>query len=994
MPPAWLCCPHCRTGFQGAANAPPDRCPACGRPLGAPAADAVGWYYAHNKQRVGPVAFAQLRQLAAAGQLQPNDMVRRQDTPTWVPAVSVDGLFAPAKATVGAGGPAAGSLPPVSASPSQGTAGRGTTPEAQATASYVPHGTSAAPAPAPKLPASVADYEVLGELGRGGMGVVYKARHRKLNRIVALKMILSGEHAGAAELARFLTEARAVAQLQHPNVVQIYEIGEQDGRPFFALEFVDGDSLARKLGGTPLPPREAARLVETLAQAMQAAHERGIVHRDLKPANILLASGGRQPPGSSPSGGLRPPLADCTPKIADFGLARQMEDEGGQTRPGAIMGTPSYMAPEQASGQKAGPAADVYALGAILYECLTGRPPFRAATVLETLELVRSQDPVPPSSLQPRTPRDLETICLKCLEKDPGRRYASAKEMAEDVGRFLADRPILARPPGLPERAVKFARRNKLLVGFMASLLLGSVLLSGVGLRAWQNANRAQVNAEKAEENAYKALMRSADIALQRGQFSEAVAIYDDALGKKFAEPDKLRLQKARALFALNRPLKDVEDEIRPLIGRQDLGELEGPLLLLRGEMALGIDNARGKKLLEEALARHLEPDEKAYAQALSAETAARAVPLLEETLKHNAYHHGAHVMLGLVLSVLGRNDEVDRRMRAAVTLFPDDPNILILLSLSEARRGNQKEANRLIDRAGEQLPPDWVKTVRSLARVFHRVRNWTGMPDDAWSKESAAIMEELRPVLARVVQTPGQVADDRDLVARARMMHWPPFMERLIRGMADAWVGIMLTGKLDAAALDKARQTADEHPEGLTYFLLANLYFSRSDMARAEHYFVRAAETPAIAPIGRQAAFGAIMTEAGLAWGKKWDADAGPLPENQRPEMARKALLNLRRYPQFGRPTALEASYFYKVALNAGEPDLARQYLTEWYRESADVAALRKRVEVEWKLGCYFAALEVLKDWEQRAPDDPKLKEYRAETVKRLREAAGRLGR
>ena len=253
-------------------------------------------------------------------------------------------------------------------------------------------------------PPSVPGYEILGELGRGGMGVVYKARQLGFNRVVALKMILSGAHAGTEERERFRTEAEAVARLQHPNIVQVHEVGEHEGRPFFSMEFCRGGGLNRKLAGTPLPPAEAARLVETLAQAVQAAHQQNVVHRDLKPANVLLAE-------------------DGTPKITDFGLARKL-DEAGQTRTGEVMGTPSYMAPEQAGGRskEIGPAADVYALGAILYECLTGRPPFRSPTDVDTVMQVLSDDPVPPRRLQSKTPRDLETICLKCLEKQPARR--------------------------------------------------------------------------------------------------------------------------------------------------------------------------------------------------------------------------------------------------------------------------------------------------------------------------------------------------------------------------------------------------------------------------------------------------------------------------------------------------------------------------------------------------------------------------------------------
>ncbi|HKI37121.1 MAG TPA: serine/threonine-protein kinase, partial [Gemmataceae bacterium] len=339
---------------------------------------------------------------------------------------------------------------------------------------------------------SFGDYELLEKIAQGGMGVVYRARHRKLNRLVALKMILAGSHAGAMDLARFQTEAEAIARLQHPNIVQVYEVGEHDGKPFFSLEFCGGGSLAQKLNGTPLPAREAAALVETLARAMHAAHEQHVIHRDLKPANVLLSN-------------------DGTPKITDFGLAKKL-DEAGQTQSGAIMGTPSYMAPEQAGGRsgQVGPLADVYALGAVLYECLTGRPPFRAATALDTVMQVVSEDPVPPAHLNAKVPRDLETICLTCLHKDPSRRYASAAGLADDLRRFRAGEPIAARPASTVERLGKWTRRRPAAAALLAVSVLAAMLLGTLAVYFLDRLARERNDAITARSDAEKAVLEEA----------------------------------------------------------------------------------------------------------------------------------------------------------------------------------------------------------------------------------------------------------------------------------------------------------------------------------------------------------------------------------------------------------------------------------------------------------------------------------------------------
>jgi hypothetical protein len=357
------------------------------------------------------------------------------------------------------------------------------------------------PSPLPVAPVGTVEvpgYTIQGVLGRGGMGVVYKAQQTALRRTVALKMILHGDHADEDRLRRFQSEAEAIAQMAHPNIVQIYEVGQHGGAPYFSLEFCSGGSLEKQLDGTPWEPKRAAALVQVLAQAVDGAHRAGLVHRDLKPGNVLLT-------------------ADRTPKITDFGLVKRLDAQG-QTQSGALVGTPSYMAPEQAGSEakRVGPAADVYALGAILYELLTGHPPFRAATIIETVYQVLHQEPVSVRRLQPKTPKDIETICHKCLEKEPNKRYASAQALAEDLLRYLAGEPVQARPAGPVERAVKWARRRPAVAGLLGGIFLVVVLGSGIstyfGLMAVdqaRQANGARQTAEQALEKVEVALVDS-----------------------------------------------------------------------------------------------------------------------------------------------------------------------------------------------------------------------------------------------------------------------------------------------------------------------------------------------------------------------------------------------------------------------------------------------------------------------------------------------------
>ncbi len=417
-----------------------------------------------------------------------------------------------------------------------------------------------------RLPRRFGEYELLEELGRGGMGVVYRARHLPSGRTVALKMILSGALASPLAVERFKAEARSAARLDHPHIVPIYEIGEVAGQRYFTMQLLTGGTLQQRLQAGPLSPHPAAGLVRGLAEAAQHAHAHGVIHRDIKPANVLIpepepvASG---PPRAVEGGGGPEPAGRAAPappppaevpgvKLTDFGLARLAEG-GGPTVTGDHLGTPSYMAPEQAAGKarEVGPASDVYGLGAVLYCLLTGRPPFQAATALETLRLVREQDPVAPRRLNPGVPHDLETVCLQCLEKEPARRYGSAAELAEELARFERGEPVRARPVGRLERAWRWGRRNPELAGLSGLVL--ALLVTGT-LVSWLfylgAARQARAAREKAEDEA--AARREAD--RQRGEAQKQGARAEEQ--RRVAEfvAYAFRLREAQAELQRGRP--------------------------------------------------------------------------------------------------------------------------------------------------------------------------------------------------------------------------------------------------------------------------------------------------------------------------------------------------------------------------------------------------------------------------------------------------------
>jgi tetratricopeptide (TPR) repeat protein/tRNA A-37 threonylcarbamoyl transferase component Bud32 len=576
----------------------------------------------------------------------------------------------------------------------------------------------------PEIP----DYEILQELGRGGMGVVYQARHVPLKRLVALKMIRVGELAGPDELARFRTEAEAAARLQHPNIVQIHEIGEHKGLPFLALEFVSGTNLARYLHTAPLLPQEAAILVETLGRAMAYAHERGVLHRDLKPANILLNDERKTMSNEQFQQFIVHHSSFIIPKITDFGLAKKLDDPERHTQTGAILGTASYMAPEQASGNSKdmGPAVDVYALGAILYETLTGRPPFQGATLLDTLDQVTNKEPVPPRQLQPKMPRDLETICLKCLQKDPRKRFASAQALADDLRRFLEGKPIQARPVGWAERSWRWCRRNRVVAGLTGAVLLGVVgLVVATVLLFLQNAalvdaNEKETQARILADQRFEKEMQARELADQRYDLAyEAVFNYLEGLSRDPALKETDPLLLGVKLLETGLPLIKKLANQKPRDPKGELskakvyGELAKNLFNL-GKTESSLENYQKMEITYLKLAKDY-PDVKDYRLNLSmsykgqavihfkksgpvkaAPFLEKAIALLERLSEENPDEDEYLRQLAVNYTVLGiylRSSEVEKAeqaLRLAVKtlsrLMERSPNSVFQLDLANAR--------------------------------------------------------------------------------------------------------------------------------------------------------------------------------------------------------------------------------------------------------------------------------------------------------------------
>jgi serine/threonine protein kinase/tetratricopeptide (TPR) repeat protein len=711
-------------------------------------------------------------------------------------------------------------------------------------------------------------FSIVGELGRGNMGVVYKARQLNLNRLVALKVIRGGRHAGREELQRFLNEARVIALVQHPHIVRIYDVGEQDGLPYFSMEYVEGGNLAEHLSGRPLPVREAAQVTKMLANAVGAAHQHGIIHRDLKPGNVLIRpiksdiQPNNQPSqttareSASSQKSRVEPVPTLIPVITDFGLAKHLGGTSDQTQSGVIMGTPNYMAPEQADGRSrhVGPAADIYALGAILYECITGRPPYNAESPAETILQMFQTEPIAPSRLQPRVPRDLETICLKCLQREPRKRYATAEALAIDLGRFLGGEPIAARPPSVPEQFVKWAQGRPVLATLMACLVLAvlAALAGGVWYQAdLQEKLEAALYEQRLAQDAENAAKKSEYLTQLRSQVEGMISGAETALAAEDWSGAKMLLirarEKANAQTALGSLLARA-DQLHQQVSRQETDRacfeqfeqlrndaLFNATLFTGSDLASSIQETRSAALQALALygvtldnsnlpaldSPHLSEQEKtailngcyemllvladAEAQSVSGQSdyqmhdqALKALRILDRAALLGLDSQALHLRRASYLARAGETEKADREHELARELEPSSSLDYFLVGIDHYRQGQWKQASSHFQSALQlQANHYWSQYYLSLCRLK------TGQPDLAVAELTACLAS--RP-------------------------DFPWFY--LLRGSAHTELG-----RYDAAAADFTRAAALPLDDSARYGLLINqgvLNIRRGDPSQA----------------------------------------------------------------------------------------------------------------------------------------------------------------
>ena len=814
-----------------------------------------------------------------------------------------------------------------------------------------------------KDPLPFGDYILEKEIGHGGMGVVYRARQLSLARVVALKLLLLGKYSSAESIECFQREARSAAGLNHPNIVPIYEVGEHDGQHFFSMEFVDGKDLEEILESGPLPPCRAAEIVLAIADAVQFAHEHGMLHRDLKPSNVLVDRTGK-------------------PRLTDFGLAKRIGEQSELTRTGRVMGTPNYLAPEAVLGAvtEIGVASDVYGIGAIFYELLTARPPFLGSSVLETIRSICHDEPAAPRVINSSVPRDFETVCLKCLAKDPKARYSSAAALREDCKRLLTGHPPLARRPGPIVKLQKWAQRNIGYVLLVSTILIVSSLAYAIvrDFRAERDLARQLATSSAAWGNA--------ELASRNGQWREALRYWREAEAAGYGDKIYLGLRRAEAWTVLSQPDR-AGGELVKLSKRADLGERRGTVLLYLGEHELFDKGTYGQGVnhIQQAVQAGLMGADKSFAAALLAESTPRALELFRETLKLNPFHHGAHRhSLGLE-HLLGRHEELAEHIRVFKTLFPDDPSGTFVEASELALAGNLANAQARLESVSGAAPPELLNRLRSGLRLLTLAAKYYDV--DVYLGERPFDRAELDQLLANVGSLlPSQGLPTTPLSLSSFRVPDLPCIQSGIHEAFEAVQTLMvpLWGDMDST-VRKIKSSWGHHPEALLPMFAATSLDSRHPRGEPKSLsllliqadlFQLAADSSSVLPsLGRLALYRAARVHFELA-------------ERHQTNSVQACLANIRNASRALEISPSEGRTYFEMAFALNDYDLARTFLKRWEeKKPRNTDALQARIRLEISTGTFGEALKSIDQLLARSPEDKWAAEQKQIALKKLNE-------
>jgi len=786
-------------------------------------------------------------------------------------------------------------------------------------------------------------YMIEREIGRGGMGVIYKARQVGLDRIVALKTIRDSTLASPEAVRRFRAEAEAVAKLNHPGIVQIYDVGAVDGSHFFSMEFMEGGDLSKLVGDGPLSNRRAAELVKSIAEAIQFAHIRKIVHRDLKPPNVLVN-------------------ADGLPMVTDFGLAKNMESDSGETSTN-ILGTPEYLSPEQAAGRndEVGPLADVYALGGLLYFLLTGKPPFKGTSALETIKLVIDSEPVPVEKLNPHVDKNLSTICLKCLNKDMRHRYASAQELADDLGRWLKKLPILARPVSLPERAWLWCRRSprRAIISAVILLMVVTTLGAGIALQITRG-------------NLANSYFGQAELAMTRGQLTKALELFNKAEDAGHDDRVGIMLKKADAWEGLGR-LDRVSSLVSELQQRADLGPHQGKVSLWQAELRLWKNwtDEEAITLFESALETGLPPAEQLYVRGMLAEDSREALEYFEKALEIDKFHSRSMRMAINMQILLGQRSRAERRLALYSQLFPENVTTQLLQAIVLSINGDREAAQDIIDSQAEGLTAPESHQFRDLIDVACSLsESFTFLPDQPRPDISAQSRNILQLLLKGSQAFPEQGFG----------IHLPPRIAQRFRGLS-LWLlqGIYLAQFQSLA--EKLETILEVNPEGTLQLLHGHLLFAQQRFQDAAESYEKAVQTPAL--------FRNVERESKimLAFCKAYHA---VIIDKEDQESLDDAIALIKEVINGG-PLPSDAYQVYAVAaIRAKDYPLARRVLLEWEQAVDDEPEplLRRWMQVEFEDQAYSKAMYYADKLLKIDPNHEEAKRIFQESTEKLNKA------